>query len=133
MPYQGYPDGLYLVKQKSVEKGVDHYGILDIGNRIQHPQVDGINPVVIHQVVPTLRMDWFHMTGAWDVLGAITDEGMARQRLNEAGTRPNYNLFGNNCEHFARFIATGKHESTQLQAVGAAVGLAALAFVVLKN
>jgi len=34
VPYQGFPDGLYLVMQRSVGKGIDHYGILDIGNRL---------------------------------------------------------------------------------------------------
>lgn len=128
MPYQGYPDGLYLVKQKSPEKGVDHYGILDIGNRVQHPGVDGINPVVIHQAPPSLRVDWFQNTGLWEVLGRVTDEPMARQRLHNAAAMPNYDLFGNNCEHFARFVATGKRESTQLQAAGVVAGLAALVY-----
>lgn len=112
MPYQGYSDGLYLVKQKSPNKGVDHYGILDIGNRVRHPNVYGDHPVVIQQVPPTLRVDWFQNTGAWEVLGRITYEAMAIQRMNTAFATPNYDLFGNNCEHFARFVATGKREST---------------------
>lgn len=36
----------------------------------------------------------------------------------EALRRPSYDLFGNNCENFARYVATGKRESTQVQAVG---------------
>jgi hypothetical protein len=127
MPYQGYPDGLYLVKQKSAEKGVEHYGVLDIGNRIGHPGVIGVMPVVLHQVPPTLRLDWVHLTGNWVVLGRVTDESMARERIRAAAAQPNYDLFGNNCEHFARYVATGRRESTQLQAVGIFAGLALLA------
>lgn len=126
MPYQGYVDGLYLVKQRSAKKGCDHYGIVDIGNRTRHPRVDGHQPVVFHQVPPVLRADWLQDTGSWDVLARITDEAMAIERLKAAAGNPNYDLFGNNCEHFARFVAMGRRESTQLQAVMVLGGLAAL-------
>jgi hypothetical protein len=134
MPCQGYPDGLYLVKQKSPNKGVDHYGIVDIGNRSHIQNSFGFfsRPTVIHQAPPKLRADWFETTGMWTVLGKITDETMARQRLKEAAANPAYDLFGNNCEHFARFIATGKRESTQLQGVVALACLAVVAVVALN-
>lgn len=50
----------------------------------------------------------------------------AEQRLYER----NYNLFFNNCEHFAYYCKTGKHKSDQVNKMGgvgagAAVGLAA--------
>jgi hypothetical protein len=128
MPYQKHPDGLYLLKQKSAAKGVDHYGILDIGNRIRHPQVDGRHPVVIHQMPPSIKIDWLQNTGVWKILGCITDEQDAITRMNSAYQNPNYNLFGHNCEHFARYVATGRHESTQLQAVGVVAGFVALVF-----
>ncbi len=129
MAYQDLADGLYLLKQKSEAKGVDHYGILDVGNRIGHLNVDGKHPVVIHQTPPTIRLDWLQDTGAWDVLGRITDEEAAKARMTAAFNNPNYDLFGHNCEHFARFVATGRSESTQLQAAGFIAGLAALAFI----
>lgn len=116
------------MKQKSDAKGVEHYGILDIGNRIGHPNVNGIHPVVIHQTPPSIKVDWLQNTGMWEVLGRITNEGDAKSRMNNAFRKPNYDLFGHNCEHFARYVATGRHESTQLQAVGFVAGLAALAF-----
>lgn len=133
MPYQGYPDGLYLVAQKSEAKRVDHYGILDIGNRICHPRVDGINPVIIHQTPTTIRIDWFQNTGVWRVLGAVGDEPFALQRLNAAFANPSYDLFGNNCEHFARFVALGMRESTQVKAAVVVAGLAALTIVVVQG
>ncbi|GMV60124.1 MAG: hypothetical protein AMXMBFR72_32170 [Betaproteobacteria bacterium] len=126
MPYQGFQDGLYLVAQWCPEKGVDHYGILDIGNRIRHPQVDARHPVVIHQRPPEIAIDWFQNTGAWRVLGKVTDEAFAIQRMRAAFENPAYDLFGHNCEHFARFVATGIRESRQLQSVGVVAGLAVL-------
>lgn len=129
MPYQQLNDGLYLVRQKSAEKGVDHYGILDVGNRINHPQVIPIQPVVIHQRPPRIQADWLQNTGEWAVLGKITDEADAISRMHKAAENPNYDLFGHNCEHFARYVATGKRESTQVQVAVAIAGLVALAFV----
>jgi hypothetical protein len=62
------------------------------------------------------------------MLGPVTDEQFALQRLKVAAANPDYDLFGNNCEHFARFVATGVRESTQLRAAVVVVGLAALTF-----
>lgn len=132
MPFQGLHNGLYLVKQKSQNKpGIEHYGILDIGNRLMIPTADSINPTVVHQTPPRLRVDWFAGTGNWEILGQITDEKMALERIKYAANNPAYDLFGHNCEQFARFVATGKHESTQLQAA-AIVGLAAFTIYALN-
>jgi len=129
MPYQEYEDGLYLLKQKSARKGVAHYGIMDVGNRLRHPGVNGQQPVVIHQTPPTIKMDWLQDTGDWLVLGKITDEEDAISRLNIVLQKPNYNLFVNNCEHFARYVATGRYESTQLQAAVFMGGLVAISLM----
>lgn len=133
MFYQGYLNGLYLLKQKSKEKGVDHYGILDIGNRIKHPNVDGINPVVVHQIPPNIKIDWLQNTGSWEMLGQIIDENMAVNRMREALKNPVYDLFSNNCEHFARFVATGKKESIQIQSAVIIAGLVALSIYALRE
>lgn len=130
MPYQHLNDGLYLVRQKSAAKGVDHYGILDVGNRIGHPEIIfPVQPVVIHQRPPRIQIDWLQNTGEWAVLGQITDEADAIARMRKAAENPNYDLFGHNCEHFARYVATGRRESTQVQVAVAIAGLVALAFV----
>ncbi len=125
MPYQGVPDGLYLVKRRSEAKGVDHFGILDVGNRLGYPQAS--QPVVLHQVPPAVRADWLQNTaGPWTILGRILDEAGAINRINEAARNPRYDVLGNNCKHFARYVATGKRESPQLQGVVAGVGLVGL-------
>lgn len=130
VPYQGFPDGLYLLKQPSARKvGINHYGIWDIGNRIGLEGADGVNPVVVHQVLEGLRPEWFQDTGSWTVLGKITDEPGALHRLEISFRDPGYRLFDNNCEHFARYIATGVKESSQVQAAGFVAGLAVLAFI----
>jgi len=134
MPYQGFADGLYLLKQRSQAKGVDHYGILDVGNRIAHPEVNWRHPpVVIHQTPPRLRLDWLQNTGQWQALGRIDDEGGALARIQQAFQNPKYDLFGHNCEHFARFVVNGKPESTQLQAAVALTGLAVLTWVAFRS
>jgi hypothetical protein len=135
MPYKNMQDGLYLLKQESSEKGVSHYGILDIGNRIQHPEININHPlVVIHQTPPIIRLDWLQNTGSWQVLGRIANENeeKAKNRLNSAYQNPTYNLFGNNCEHFARYVATGIKESHQVQAAATIGGLVALSFILIN-
>lgn len=129
MPYGNLQDGLYLLRQPAQKPGIHHYGILDVGNRIGHPRVDGQQPVVIHQTPPKLRLDWLQDTPPWEVHLRITDEKVAIQRINQAFSNPRYDLFGNNCEHFARYVATGVRESTQLQAAGFIAGLAVLAWI----
>lgn len=127
-------NGLYLIKQKCQLKGflVDHYGILDIGNRLCLP-VNGNAPVVIHQTPPRVRTDWLDNTGQWDLMGQILDEPRAIARINKALENDMYDLFGNNCEHFARFVASGSRESTQLQGIGLFIGMLAIVIVLAKS
>jgi len=134
MPYNGFRDGIYLMMQKTQMKGVlvDHYGILDIGNRL-NLQNGGWQPIVIHQTPPQIRIDRLQDTGDWKVLGKITDEPDALSRVNKALENHMYDLFGNNCEHFARYVATGTRESTQLQTVALFVGLLAFLFIIAKS
>lgn len=117
MPHNIRKAGLYLMIQKTQMKGVlvDHYSILDIGNRMNLPNA-GWQPLVIHQTPPQIRLDRLADTGDWKVLGKITDESDAISRIRKAIENTSYDLFGNNCEHFARYVATGRRESTQLQA-----------------
>lgn len=135
MPFQGFSDGLYLVKQKLNKKPfVDHYGIVDIGNILNHPQGNPDMPIVIHQAVPRIRVDWLSNTGTWDIIGKVNDDQLinAKERIDEALTNPAYDLFNNNCEHFARYVITGIKESKQLQAVGVGVTLWAILWSIWK-
>ena len=72
-------------------------------------------------------------TGTWKVMGRIRDEDAALSRINQALRDPTYDLFLHNCEHFARFVATGLRESRQLQAAVVVVGLAVLTIVALRS
>lgn len=122
MPRHVLPPGLYLVKQRSPPKGVDHYGIVDSGNRLGY----GWRPLVIQQTPPAIRRDWLETTGHWLVLGRLLDEARAIARIRASLRDPSYDLFGHNCEHFARFVATGRRESHQLQAMVAVAGVITL-------
>jgi len=132
MPYGNIDDGLYLIKQKSRIKPnlIEHYGILDIGNILNHPQNQIKEPLIIHQAYPTIRIDWLAHTGKWKIEGKVKNEFLndAIDRIQKAVEDPYYNLFGNNCEHFARYVTSGKKESKQLQVVG---GIALTAILIL--
>jgi hypothetical protein len=128
MPYQGWADGLYLVKRASPEKGVDHYAVLDIGNWLGNAYAP--YPVVVEMNTTGIHANW--LTSPWHVVAMATDERAALARLQQALANPNYALFGNSCEHFARYIITGKRESTQLQGAVAVAGIIGLIIVVTR-
>lgn len=134
MPYKGLPNGLYLAKQKSRIKPdlIEHYGIIDIVNILNHPQGNSKMPIVIHQAFPCVRIDWLINTGRWKIVGKVNanDVVNAKKRIQKAIKNPRYNLFGNNCEHFARYVTTGIKESKQLQAAVGVVALSALLYLV---
>ena len=128
MPYQRLCDGLYLLRQWSTAKGVWHFGILDVGNRIKNTHVThGSQPIVIHQTPPTLRLERLSETGKWELLGRIADQKLALLRIEEAAKKPTYDLFANNCQHFATYVATGVRQSHQVQIAMAFLGIATLA------
>jgi hypothetical protein len=116
MPHQHFPDGLYLLKQASEKNGIaiDHYGVADVGNVLGHPESNGSHPLVIHQTPPRIQIDWLKDTGQWQVVGKVMDIEGAKARLRVAFRYPAYNLFGNNCEHFAKFVAQNNHSSSQV-------------------
>jgi hypothetical protein len=120
--------GLYWIKQHCPQKGIDHHAILDVGNRTGSArEIDRRDPTLIHQTPPWITREPARGTGQWNVVQKVADEADAIVRLRVACTNPLYRLFDNNCEHFARYIATGVRESHQLQVasfVAAMVGLA---------
>lgn len=133
MPYRGYPDGLYFAVQRPSRKRVRHYGIVDIGNRCRVQEVDGGEPMVLHQSPPAIRIDRLRDTDGWFLLCKIEDESAVISRVNVALHDPTYKLFWHNCEHFARFVAFGVRESKQLQAAGWVAALTALAVASLNE
>ena len=118
--------GLYLITQKCANKGLDHYAILDVGNRFGYRDVNPRCPVIFHQTPPHPRRELAIGTGSWQILTKILDESHAWDRLNEACTNPHYNALNNNCEHFARYVATGTRESHQVQVVGVLAAIVGL-------
>ena len=120
--------GLFLARRYSSEKGVHHFGILDVGNHLGYEAAR--EPVMIHMVSPHVRAEWFSTTGHWDMFEPITDVPGAVARLQQALGLPCYDLVFNNCEHFARYVATGVRESRQVKEVltlAGVVGIVAFA------
>ena len=132
MPYQGLQNGLYLARQKSNIKPdlIYHYGVIDIGNVLNISEAKANMPMVIHQAIPSIRVDFLNSTGSWEQMGRISETNLdtAKVRIQEAQKNPKYDLFGNNCEHFARYVITGVKESWQLQAVVGSLFLCALCY-----
>lgn len=137
MSYNNIADGIYIIKKNSEKLGslIDHYGIVDIGNLFNHPQSDGSHPIVYEQVFPKIELNWLRNTGTWKIVSRIKNEYItqAKQRLNKAFLNPEYDLFENNCEHFARYVVEGEKYSTQLQSAVLVAGLAVLTYFIFKD
>jgi hypothetical protein len=132
----GYPTlpsslkpGLYRARQRRDGKGVAHYGILDVGNRANILGANGFNVVVIHMLPPGIQCEYTN-PAAWQDIEKIADESGAIERLESALERPDYDLLGNNCEHFANYIAYGKRQSMQVLGAGVGAGLIGLGIVI---
>ena len=129
--------GLYRVKRASTaSKSVQHAAIADVGNRLGLlPRQEVFNRsavVMVHQTPPTLQYE-LHQDGLgdeWTVEASIPDETGARHRLEAAKANPKYDALGNNCEHFASFIADGKRTSPQLWALGVFASVLVLLLIV---
>lgn len=107
MLYLDLEAGLYLITQNSFKKGVQitHNGILDVGNVLGYVGVEAFHRIVFLQTPPRLRADYLCHTGEWIIISKISDVQGAAIRIQQALQNPQYDLFGNNCEHFARFVA----------------------------
>ena len=94
MPYQGHRDGLYVLRQVSQDKGVFHYGVMDVGNQLGLTNVlFGSEPYVVHQRPGIgLHAQPISGTGVWTIIDRIHDENVARIRLLEAMKTPTYSL-----------------------------------------
>ena len=114
MAYVEVSEGLYLLKQRTADKGVGHYGIGVGSIDAWKLGADPFHPVVVDLAPPSVRVSRWE-PGAWEVLERLPDQNAALERLAAAWRRSRYDLFENNCEHFARYVATGKRESRQLQ------------------
>lgn len=132
MPHLDLPHGLYWIFNDSPKKGVKHHAILDVGNRLGYPDVSGWNPVIVHQTPPVICREPLGDPNGWHLVGRIADERGAIQRIVEACANPLYAFISNNCEHFARYVATGVRESKQVQGAGVLAGIVALFFVALR-
>jgi hypothetical protein len=121
MHWQHLKPGLYWIMQSSPKKGVEHHAILDVCNRMRYADAGGWQDMIVHQTPPAIRREPSAGTGNWVVLQKIADEQNAIRRLISACANPGYRTIDNNCEHFARYIATGIRESHQLQRAGAVV------------
>ena len=138
MPYQGLADGLYLAEQTGLKlKGypVTHFGIIDVGNVLGIPGVDtDKGPTVIHQTPPEIQFEHIGGERPWEIMDRITDIDGAKARIAQGLEKPKYDIFTNNCEHFAKDVAHDNRVSGQvLVGVGAALGLGILLLKLLKR
>lgn len=120
MPYvipltrQYLSDGLYLITQHDAEKGVEHSGILDVGNTSGLSRY-GVEPIVIHLRPSGLHVQPLSETGAWTLVRRLADQRGAVARIAKVRANPTkYSLLANNCEHFTEHVENGVPKSRQV-------------------
>ena len=138
MPHEGLADGLHLARQTGLKvKGypVTHYGIIDVGNALGIPGVETEKgPTVIHQTPPEIQFEHIGADPPWEITARVEDIEGAKCRTVEGLKTPEYNMFTNNCEHFAKYVARDSKVSGQVIAgIGASAALFWLLLKLLKG
>jgi hypothetical protein len=105
-PWKAHHDGIYLGDGLVIHLT----GTADGGKAAARVQIDSLARFAAGRPVTVRRY-----AGAHDPADIIA---RAMSRLGEG----NYNLIFNNCQHFARWCATGDHESQQVRSVAATTG-----------
>src|SRR6266513_2112052 len=71
LPMRDLPAGMFLLKRPSTYPLIDHYGVLVTGELVRDLGINSSSPVVIHQTLPSARVDWAESTGNWDMVGQV--------------------------------------------------------------
>lgn len=113
-----HSEGIYLVKRKGAKSTLyDHYGFAVSGNLLKNFNLPIGKPKVIHKIDTGIIQNDFD-SHSWEVISKMPNNeiplAILRTRLS---IKDGYNLLFDNCEHFARFVTTGKKESSQVQNV----------------
>lgn len=128
-------DGLYRIQQFDAQKGVEHSGIVDIGNCTGlAPVFFAAEPFVIHLPSSGFRIQALSETGSWKVIRRIKDQRTAIARVRKIHANPEeYSLLTNNCEHFVEFVENGVPKSPQLlKGLLTVAGIAGAVWVISK-
>lgn len=119
------PAGYYLISRRKLAGPGTHYGLLEI-TALSQFQKDKVFEL---QTTGYCVITFEEFANGKDVTihegkpPEAAQEILERARLVR-GWKPAYDILVNNCEHVARYVYSGKHESPQI------AGLAALAVVV---
>jgi hypothetical protein len=127
--------GLYLIRQFQAQKGVEHSGILDVGNCAGLvPSMFASEPLVIHLPASGYAVQPFGETGTWSFVRRLGDQAGAVKRLRALHVDPGeYSAVTNNCEHFTAKVETGAPSSPQLvERILVAASLIALVWIAAK-
>lgn len=123
-----FEEGLYIVKRRAtLPPGKEHYGIAVVGKYIKDFYPLWNTSMVIHKTNQLGRHCDFFNPSEWERVEKIPDTHLAQviYRARISWWDP-YDLFLDNCEHWATYVGTGKKESSQVQSfvkfgLGAAV------------
>jgi hypothetical protein len=132
-----FTEGIFLVRRKGAKSNAyDHYGVAVSGKYLKNFSLLGQKVKVIHRIhefdTKVIEEDYNPFT--WQTVHKMPESEIPLAILRTYLTQyDKYNLLFDNCEHFARFITTGKKESSQVQNVFGLVILGSLAYFALRD
>lgn len=110
-----FGEGIHLVKRRAVaSKAAEHYGFAVVGDPVKYFSSPSSGSIVIHKTNIGIHPDPFDPF-LWEKVKTLDGNVLAAVARAHHSYRDAYNLFFDNCEHFARFVVTGIKESTQIQ------------------
>ena len=110
--------------------GYSHHGVDMGGGRVIH--FASANGKKGDAVIRWASIDEFAGSGAVEVreYGARFDAQETTMRAQSMVGQSGYDLFANNCEHFATWCTTGEHSSAQVETVASGAGLVGIGVIV---
>lgn len=111
-------EGIYLVERKGAKSSAyDHYGFTVSGKFLKYFNLPRGKAKVIHKYdTGVVESDYDSLS--WQVIHKMQENEIPLAILRtKLSLNDKYNLLFDNCEHFARYVTTGKKESSQVQNV----------------
>lgn len=127
------PAGYYLISRGKLAGPGTHYGLLEITlmTQFQQDQVFDLQTTGYRVISFDDFAQGKEVTIHEGKPPSAAAEILERAR-NVPRWKPAYDILANNCEHAARFVYSGKHESTQIAGLAALGVVGVILFIVSK-
>lgn len=127
--------GMHIIKKPSNKiPGAQHFAVLVAGEPLRSLGYSPNQSLIFHRT-ERMTIEAAENTGVWQHVEKIPDYQVpeALGRTVQSFSEPQYDLFTNNCETTARFIATGEKRSDQVNVALISVALVGLVWLLNRD